>query len=1032
MLLSFAGSCLARQASRAMLRALIVLALTASFSATAFAQFTIALDPGSPLPPGTDGTPYSVTISAYGGTAPYTFAVTSGSLPAGLTLSSAGVLSGTPTTPGSSTFVIEATDSGAQTGFRTYNLNVGTPGGIGMSPSPLPDGSQGVFYNQTITGTGGTGPYTFSVTSGSLPTGLSLSSAGVLSGTPTVAGPFTFTVGNADSVGNTGSQIYTVNIGANILVVNPTTLANGALATPYNQTVTATNGTGPYTFSLASGTMPTGLSINSAGNITGTPSVAGPFSFTIRAIDSVNNTGTRLYNVNIGANILTVTPPTLPNGTRGQAYGATFGATGGTGSYTFAVTSGALPTGLTLNSNGTLSGTPSAAGTFNFNVQATDSGFNTGTGSYSVTINPAPLTINPASLPNGTVGTAYNQTVVASGGIAPYGYSIISGTLPTGLAINPSSGAITGTPTTLGSYNFTVQAADATPITGTRNYTVLIGTNILTIAPSTVPSGTRGMAYNQTLTASGGTGPYTYAVTSGALPAGLSLSAAGVISGTPSGSGVSSFTIGATDSVANTGSQNYTLSIGTDSLTVNPASLPAPVAGRPYSQSVSATGGTAPYTFSIAAGALPAGLTLNATTGLISGTPTGFATASFTVQALDINGNIGTRAYTLTTRPDPALDPEVRGLVSAQIAATRRFASAQIDNVGQHLIGLHDGFNPCAVNFGIAPPIDRSAPSGYQLFGAPNDQAYGQAYGYGPYGNSPAAPPRSRPGSSDCGSDWASSMALWTAGSFQFGSANPNSGSANNKFSTGGLTAGLDWRVTDGIIFGAALGYGADRTDVGQNGTRSNATNLSGTLYASLRPFNPLFLDFAIGYGTLDFDNRRYVTGDGTSVSGTRKGSLWFGSATASLELGRDWFKFAPYLKADFAAATLDQYAESGSSAQLLTFGEMKTNSTSVGLGLRGSIDLPMSFGTLTPTARIEYREISQSEYSQSMYYTDLGPGMNSAFGQPASVHGVTTAALGLRARAPGGLSVDLEYGVAVGNDAYKAQSIRGAVRLPF
>ncbi len=208
----------------------------------------------------------------------------------------------------------------------------------------------------------------------------------------------------------------------------------------------------------------------------------------------------------------------LPNGTRGTAYGATFTASGGTGPYTFAVSSGALPAGLSVASNGALTGTPTASGTFSFDVTATDTLFNTGTRSYSLTIDPAPLTINPTSLPNGTVGTGYSQTIVASNGSAPYSYAVIAGSLPTGLALNGGTGAITGTPTTPGSYSFTVQATDATPITGSRSYTVQIGANILTLAPTTLPNGTRGSAYNQTVTASGGTGPYTYAVTSGHPP----------------------------------------------------------------------------------------------------------------------------------------------------------------------------------------------------------------------------------------------------------------------------------------------------------------------------------------------------------------------------------------------------------------------------------------------------------------------------------------------------------------------------------
>ncbi len=117
-----------------------------------------------------------------------------------------------------------------------------------------------------------------------------------------------------------------------------------------------------------------------------------------------------------------------------------------------------------------------------------------------------------------------------------------------------------------------------------------------------LPNGTQSTAYSQTVTASGGTGPYTFAITSGSLPAGLSLSSGGVISGTPTGSGVSSFTVGATDSVGNTGARAYTVNIGTVSLTVSPASLPAGSQNVAYSQTVTASGGTGPYTFAIVLG----------------------------------------------------------------------------------------------------------------------------------------------------------------------------------------------------------------------------------------------------------------------------------------------------------------------------------------------------------------------------------------------------------------------------------------------
>ena len=167
-----------------------------------------------------------------------------------------------------------------------------------------------------------------------------------------------------------------------------------------------------------------------------------------------------------------------------------------------------------------------------------------------------------------------------------------------------------------------------------------------------------------------------------------------------------------------------------------------------------------------------------------------------------------------------------------------------------------------------------------------------------------------------CTSDWASDMAFWTAGSFQFGSMSPTGAASDNHFNTAGLTLGVDVRASDSLIVGLALGVGSDRSEVGANGSRSNSSSFSAALYASLRLFDPLFVDATLGYGTLDFDNRRYVTGEGSMVFGTRKGSYWFGALKASAELGRDAFKFQPYAMVDFSSASFDGYSENGSSAQ--------------------------------------------------------------------------------------------------------------------
>lgn len=175
------------------------------------------------------------------------------------------------------------------------------------------------------------------------------------------------------------------------------------------------------------------------------------------------------------------------------------------------------------------------------------------------------ITVNPATLPNGSVGTAYSQTVSGSGGTAPYTFNVSSGALPTGLILNSVSGAITGTPTTAGTFTFTITATDATGCAGSRLYTVTIastGCAVITLSPATLPPAQAQTFYSQSVTASGGTAPYTYTVSSGALPPGLALNpATGLISGFPLQNGLFNFTIRATDANGCIGANPYTMTV---------------------------------------------------------------------------------------------------------------------------------------------------------------------------------------------------------------------------------------------------------------------------------------------------------------------------------------------------------------------------------------------------------------------------------------------------------------------------------------
>jgi hypothetical protein len=503
------------------------------------------------------GTSNAFTVSANGSPTP-TYTVFAGAFPGTVALSPSGALTGDPGTPGDYPVTIRATNALGSLD-QSFNLHVVA----GTAPSFTSPDHAGFVVGS---------PHTFTVTAdGGPPPTLSVDSAsftptfdpatGILQ-VPAASGVYTITFRATNSLGSV-TQLVTLTVGTPPALTTPDTSTTFFSGKNNTFQFTAT-GTPTPTFAVTSGTPPGSVTLSSTGLLSGDPS-SGTATFTITVHNGVDPDVTRVFTVTVVAGVapsFTSLDHALLDGGAGDGFDVT--ATG-TPAPALSTTTVPLPTGVHFNAaTGHLTvdpGTPTGQHTITFQA---DNGVGAPvTQTFTLTVGTAPAFTSGSST-SFTATVTGTFTVTATGSPAPT-LAHTAGTLPAGVTFDPATGILTGTTTATGSFPVTFTATNGLGSVN-QTFTLTVAAPTVTITPAALPDGEPGQPYFEQLDATGGAAPHTFAVTAGTLPPGVTLSAAGALSGKPTAGGTFTFTVTATDASVGgagpfTGSQSFTLKV---------------------------------------------------------------------------------------------------------------------------------------------------------------------------------------------------------------------------------------------------------------------------------------------------------------------------------------------------------------------------------------------------------------------------------------------------------------------------------------
>ncbi len=545
-----------------------------------------------------------------------------------------------------------------------------------LTPGSLPNGFVGVAYTQTFNASDFESTPEWSITAGALPPGLEFAeesgSRNTLSGQPLVAGSFVFEL-TVEGGGDRIARFYrlTINGGIIPLEISTTGLPNGRVGLNYDGFIAARGGRGPYTWTASN--LAAGLSIGENGTpstaIRGIPTEAVDRDVLIQVTDADTSTATAVLRLEIsnGPPPLQIVTTSLPGAVRGVPYEATVTAMGGTET-DYVWFGETLPEGLTIvdgTPSGTIMGTPTQeeAGQTVVEIAVADSGGVAASRVFTLTVSdPDPVFISQTTIPDGAVDVAYSETVRVVGGVPPYSWRVSSGALPPDLALSDTDSdrvTISGTPRQSGTFTFALEASDSLDDSAEVTYELFIVAGLLEVPDVTPPTATAGEFYTTEVTAVGGVPPYTWAITSGDLPAGLSLvddgSALATVSGTPLRQGTFDSVVEVTDDVGATADTalNFVVGPALLPLLIETPTLADARPGEGIMADIVGAGGTGlEYAWRIADGTLPPGIVLSSTgtpSTVLLGVTNDAGDFDFTVELQDSAGTTAQQMLTITS-----------------------------------------------------------------------------------------------------------------------------------------------------------------------------------------------------------------------------------------------------------------------------------------------------------------------------------------------------------------------------------------------